>query len=134
LDQAAAETRPEKRVALYQSALSLYGGDYLPDVDQEWVVPIRENLYQLYVNTMLNLSLFHLEQQEFRSALQWTQQLLDEDPCHEEAHRVAMRAYAGLGNRSGVARQFQICRDALWEQVQVPPSPQTLTLYERLVQ
>ena len=134
LDQAAAETRPEKRIALYQSALALYGGDYLPDVDQEWVVPVRENLYQLYVNAMLNLAQYHLEQQEFRNALQWTQQLLEEDQCHEEAHRVAMRAYAGLGNRSGIARQFQICRDALWEQVQVPPSPQTLTLYERLVQ
>ena len=134
LDQASAETRPARRVSLYQSALELYGGDYLPDVDQEWVAPIRENLHQLYVNTMLNLSQYHLEQQEFRNALQWTQQLLDEDPCHEEAHRVAMRAYAGLGNHSGVARQFQICRDALWEQVQVPPSPQTLTLYERLVQ
>lgn len=134
LDQAAAETRPEKRVAHVRSALTLYAGDYLPDVDQEWVVPIREHLYQLYVEAMLNLALYHLEQQEYRSALQWTQQLLEEDPCHEEAHRVAMRAYAGLGNRSGVARQFQICRDALWEQVQVPPSPQTLTLYERLVQ
>jgi DNA-binding SARP family transcriptional activator len=83
---------------------------------------------------MLNLSIHHLEQHEFRNALQWTQQLLDEDPCHEEAHRIAMRAYAGLGNRSGIARQFQICRDALWEQVRVPPSPQTQTLYERLVQ
>ena len=121
-------------MAHVRSALTLYAGDYLPDVDQEWVVPIREHLYQLYVEAMLNLALYHLEQQEYRSALQWTQQLLEEDPCHEEAHRVAMRAYAGLGNRSGVARQFQICRDALWEQVQVPPSPQTLTLYERLVQ
>lgn len=134
LDQAAVEIRSDRRVSLYQSALSLYGGDYLPDVDQEWVAPTRENLYQLYVDAMLNLALYHLEQQEFRTALQWTQQLLEEDPCHEEAHRVAMRAYAGLGNRSGVARQFQICRDALWEQIQVPPSPQTLTLYERLVQ
>lgn len=134
LDQASVETRPEQRMALYQDALTQYGGDYLPDVDQEWVIPIREHLHQLYVNTMLNLSLHHLEHQEFRNALQWTQQLLDQDPCHEEAHRVAMRAYAGLGNRSGVARQFQICRDALWEQVRVPPSPQTLTLYERLIQ
>lgn len=134
LDQALAETRPEKRVELYRSALSTYGGDYLPDVDQEWVVPVRENLHQRYMNAMLSLSQNYLEQQDFRDALQWTQQLIEEDPCHEEAHRIAMRAYAGLGNRSGVARQFQVCRQALWEQVQVPPSPQTLTLYERLVQ
>ncbi|HSM54565.1 MAG TPA: tetratricopeptide repeat protein [Candidatus Sulfomarinibacteraceae bacterium] len=134
LNKARAETRPDRRVALYESALSMYGGDYLPDVDQEWVIPIRENLRQMQMNAALTLAQHHLELQEFRNALQWTQQLLDEDPCHEEAHRLAMRAYAALGNRSGVARQFQICRDALWEQVQVPPSPQTLTLYERLVQ
>lgn len=134
LDLAAAETNPERRASLYRSALATYGGDYLPDVDQEWVVPLRENLYQLYISAMLSLAQHHLENQEFRSVLQWSNQLLEEDPCHEEAHRVAMRAYAGLGNRSGIARQFQICRDALWEQVQVPPSPQTLTLYERLVQ
>jgi ATP/maltotriose-dependent transcriptional regulator MalT/DNA-binding SARP family transcriptional activator len=134
LEQAASETRPERRLALYQSAISLYGGDYLPDVDQEWVAPIREHLRQLNVNATLSLAQQHLELKEFRNALQWIQQLLEQDPCHEEAHRVAMRAYAGLGNRSGVARQFQICRDALWEQIQVPPSPQTLTLYQRLVQ
>ncbi|MFW6063040.1 MAG: tetratricopeptide repeat protein [Chloroflexota bacterium] len=134
LNKARAETRPDRRVALYESALSMYGGDYLPDVDQEWVIPIRENLRQMQMNAALSLAQHHLELQEFRNALRWTQQLLDEDPCHEEAHRLAMRAYAALGNRSGVARQFQICRDALWEQVQVPPSPQTQTLYERLVQ
>ena len=134
LDQAAAETRPEKRLALYQSAISLYGGDYLPDVDQEWVAPIREHLRQRNVNAILSLAQQHLELNEFRNALHWVQQLVEQDPCHEEAHRVAMRAYAGLGNRSGVARQFQICREALWEQIQVPPSPQTLSLYQRLVQ
>jgi DNA-binding SARP family transcriptional activator/Flp pilus assembly protein TadD len=134
VEQAERETRVPKKMSLYESALGLYSGEFLPGLDQEWVAPLREHMRQLHAGTMLHVAQYHLEHQEFRNALQWSAQLLEQDPCQEEAHRLAMQAYAGLGNRSGVARQFQLCREALWEQIQVPPSPQTQSLYERLLQ
>jgi hypothetical protein len=44
-----------------------------------------------------------------------------------------MRAHAALGNRAAIVRQFESCRQALLNEVNVPPSSQTVTLYETLM-
>jgi hypothetical protein len=45
-----------------------------------------------------------------------------------------MRIYAATGNRVGVARQYSLCRKALQEEIDAPPSPQTEELYALLMQ
>jgi len=60
--------------------------------------------------------------------------VLAEDPSMEDAHRLAMRIHAALGNRADVARQFALCQKVLLEEVAAPPSPQTEELYASLMQ
>jgi DNA-binding SARP family transcriptional activator len=48
-------------------------------------------------------------------------------------HRLAMRVYAAQGNRAAVARQYALCQQALREEIDVPPSPQTERLYSLLM-
>jgi DNA-binding SARP family transcriptional activator len=79
------------------------------------------------------LAEIHLEASEYRLALDYCQRALTEDSCLEEAHRLAMRAHAALGNRAAVVRQFESCQEALLNEVNFPPSSQTVTLYETLM-
>jgi DNA-binding SARP family transcriptional activator len=67
------------------------------------------------------------------AALEYCQRAFAEDTCLEEAHRLAMRAHAAMGNRAAVVRQFKQCQQALQEEVNVSPSSETMTLYETLV-
>lgn len=121
-----------ERIAAYQNAVQAYGGPYLPEVGADWASWERERLKQAYLEAVLRLAELCLETEDYRPALDYCQLVLAEDDCLEEAHRLAMRAHAALGNRAAVVRQYERCRQALLSEVSMPPSSQTTALFEML--
>ena len=132
LEQARATTDRDERAAAYGAAVDLYKGPYLLDMEGMWIYPERERLWQGYVEAMLGLAGRRLETGDYGSALDCCQRLLAQDPSLEEAHRVGMRAHAALGNRAGIIRQYERCRQALEEEANAPLSPETQMLYDNL--
>jgi hypothetical protein len=45
-----------------------------------------------------------------------------------------MHIHAAQGNLAGVARQFTLCKQVLQDELQIPPSHQTIQLYDSLVE
>jgi LuxR family maltose regulon positive regulatory protein len=133
LDQAQAATEGDGQIAAYQAAIHLYRGDYLPEMEGEWVWATREQLRDAYLGATLKLASLYLESGKYELALNYCQRALASDPCLEEAYRLAMRAYAASGNQAAVARQFERCRQVLLKEVNARPSSQTQTLYETLM-
>ena len=117
----------------YRAALAIYKHPYLPEVEGVWVLPIREQLWRQYARTALQLSRYYLEAGKYEQSLEVANQILEKDACHEEAHRLAMRAYAAKGNQAGLKRHYQRCREALARELQAKPSPQTERLYQMLL-
>jgi len=126
------EAQPARKRALYQDAISLYSGPYLPEVDGAWVHIERERLWQLFVDAALTLGRLLLDAGDFAGVIEICQRLLTEDACQEEAHRLMLRAYAALGNRAAMVRQFRRCQQALAEELGALPSPETEQLYRQL--
>jgi DNA-binding SARP family transcriptional activator/tetratricopeptide (TPR) repeat protein len=58
-----------------------------------------------------------------------SRRLIAYDATHERASRVLMRALADLGDRAQAVREYQRCRAALRETLDVEPSPETQALY-----
>ncbi len=115
-----AEDKPtgeiKKRIIRLQRAVALYAGHYLPDMEHPWVAIERERLRQSFFSVGLTLGKLHLALGEFEAALDPGMHLLNLDSCYEGAHRLIMRAHAGMGNRAASIRQFNRCRDALWQE------------------
>lgn len=132
MDFAQSTNNPIEKCQAYRAAANLYKGSYLPEIDGTWVWPERERLWRLYVKAVLELARQHLDAGEYDHTLEYSQQILKDDPCLEEAHRLAMRAYAATGNRAAVSRQYERCRLALLREVSAQPSSQTKFLYEQL--
>jgi ATP/maltotriose-dependent transcriptional regulator MalT/two-component SAPR family response regulator len=123
----------KEKAAHYQTAVRLYKGSYLPGLEETWNLSERERLYRLFLDSLLQLSELYLEGGQYQVALDYSHRALGEDPCLEAAHRLAMRIHAALGNRAAVARQYERCRQALLEEINATPSPQTQTLYDSLM-
>ena len=121
------------RRAALQRAVDLYAGPYLADVDAAWASVERERLRRMYVEAATELAQLYFEQGQLERALDCCQRLLAEDPCLEDAHRLAMRIYASSGNRAGVARQYALCQKLLEEEIAAPPSALTEELYVTLM-
>lgn len=125
---------PDERITAYQGAWALYRGPYLPEIDGNWAWAERERLSRLFIESTLALADLQLERKEYSAALESVQRVLEEEPCQEDAHRLAMRVYAALGNRAAIARQYAQCEQALLTEIDASPSPQTAHLYQTLMQ
>jgi LuxR family transcriptional regulator, maltose regulon positive regulatory protein len=132
LHQAEHQANPDQKIALIQEALKVYKGGYLPEIEGAWVVSERTRLSHAYTTASLNLSDLFLKTNAYGSAMEICQGLLTTDPCLEEAHRWAMRIYAAQGNKVGVVRQFERCQQNLLREVNLPPSKQTIELFDSL--
>ena len=132
LKEARLANDPAEKMVAYQAAIDLYAGSYLPDVDAEWANLERERLRQAVLTAVMSLAQLYFDERQYESVIEYCQRILDEDPCHEQAHRLVMRAYAAMDDLVAVTRQFERCQEILSEEVGMTVSPQTRALYKRL--
>jgi LuxR family maltose regulon positive regulatory protein len=115
-----------------QKAVDLYQGSYLADVTDDWAVPERERLNRLYANALEELAYRYLNTNQLDRCLSICQLALQRDRFHEAIYQIEMRAYAAMGDRSAVAREYQACKTALHE-LGIPPSTETELIYRDLI-
>ena len=91
-EAAAAQAELEPTLARYQAAIRLYGGELLPeDRFDDWVMPRREMLRERQVRLLVELARLHELAGDHGAAAVAFQQVLLEEPLHEQAHRGLMR-------------------------------------------
>ncbi len=116
-----------------QQALALYEGEYLPDCRYEdWAAAQREHLRQAYLTAAERLAESLSQAANWDEVIRLSEMILAQDACWEAAYRLLLRAYAARGNRSQLHHVYQRCAKALDENLGLPPSPQTRTLFEQL--
>jgi DNA-binding SARP family transcriptional activator len=117
----------------YEQATILYEGDLMADdLADDWPVLTRERLRVAYLDTLDRLSHIRFSQDQYDACVALCQLLLTQDNCREDAHCRLMRCYSRLGQHHLALRQYQICRDALREELDVEPALATTQLNERI--
>lgn len=74
----------------------------------------------------------HIQRGRYRDALQYSQHLLQFAPWKEEAHRQAMRLLTWTGQRGAALHQFETCKQALKEELDLEPSEDTVALFQQI--
>ena len=115
---------------LWQRALALYRGDFLPEVERIWCVSKREALREMYIEALIGMGRCHEARREFEGAVDWYRQALDVDELHEEVHRRIMHCYAEAGQRFRALAQYRRCEAILKAELGLRPSQETRRLYE----
>lgn len=131
-NQAILDKDEEGAVELYQQALSLYQGDYIPERRYEdWSSAERERLQVLALGLMTTLADALIARNPLES-IRLTQRVLTIDPVWENAYRTQMWAYLQQGNRPMALRTYRQCVEALKEELDVDPLPETKEIYDRI--
>ncbi|MDQ4075154.1 MAG: protein kinase, partial [Chloroflexota bacterium] len=122
----------ERDTEALMQAVALYQGELLPGFYEDWIQLERERLRALFERRAQRL-LEQLETQgRWREVQQWAEHWIALGHVPEPAYRALMTACAAQGDLAGMASAYRRCVQALEEEVGVPPSPETQTLYERL--
>jgi TolB-like protein/DNA-binding SARP family transcriptional activator len=101
-----------------------------PSFDQ-WLTAERTR-FEDRVRKILEAELDRLTEQnakpEVRAA--GARRLLNFEPTHEGAVRSLMKAFAQMGDRTQAIREFERCRQVLLTVLDLPPSKETIAVYE----
>jgi predicted ATPase/DNA-binding SARP family transcriptional activator len=124
---------PLQAVLSWETALSLYRGDFLEDIEMgDWSVLQREALRQRYLEALLVVGWARFAHEHYIRAARAFLQLLGHDSYHETAHRELMRCYARMGERGRGLQHYQALFAQMREELGFAPDPATTDLYERL--
>jgi DNA-binding SARP family transcriptional activator/predicted ATPase len=122
-----------------EKALALWHGKLLEGLElpgatgfHDWVEARREKLSQLRRRAMLELAERLETRGDWRKALEFHLELLQEDQLQERTHREVMRLHDLLGEREAALEQFERCRLRLEDELGLEPLPETLLLAERI--
>ncbi|MEX0167545.1 AAA family ATPase [Streptomyces sp. LMG1-1-1.1] len=108
------------------SALAAYGGELLPeDRYAPWAEQRRAELATLRLRLLLALAERRLADGSYEEASGAARQVLAVAPADERAHRLLMTVCLEQGLRDRAVRQYELCRDALAEELGIAPGPET---------
>ncbi len=137
-ERAVARAEHAKDAAAVRAALeevvTLYRGDLLPACYEEWILPERERLRQVFLEALERLIVVLEEDRNYQAAIRAAQRLLRRDPLHEATYRHLMRLYAVSGDRAAALRTYHTCDTVLERELRAEPSRATREMYERLMQ
>jgi len=121
----------EHSATAYATAIRLYMGDLSIDTNVHALLE-RERLRSLYLTALARLADHHYGQGEYEAALNFALAILVDDPCREDAHRLAMRCYARRGERAQALRHYRLCSKILRTEFDAAPEPDTTALFDQL--
>jgi two-component SAPR family response regulator len=117
---------------LWKRAVTLYQGDFLPEVERTWCVPKREALREIFLESLVGVGQCHESRGELEGAIGWYRRVLEIDELREDVHRHVIRCYAEAGRRSDAVAQYQRCQEILRQELGLEPSAETAKLYEQV--
>lgn len=116
-----------------EQAVHLYRGDLLPHCYDEWILPERDRLRQLFLSAAEHLVALLEVERAYENAVAVAQQLLRQDPLHEATYRRLMRLHALRGERAAALRVYHNCVTVLERELATEPGAATRDLYESLL-
>jgi predicted ATPase/DNA-binding SARP family transcriptional activator/class 3 adenylate cyclase len=113
------------------NALSLFHGEFLPGLYDDWVILEREHLQVVYEQRIARLLELLEKEKRWNDILEWAERWISLGQGPEAPYRYLMIAYDALEDRAKVASTYQRCVQSL-RTLDIEPSEQTRALaYKR---
>jgi ATP/maltotriose-dependent transcriptional regulator MalT/two-component SAPR family response regulator len=126
------KSRREKSERL-QKALRLVKGLYLEDIDAAWAVHEQSRYKEIVIRKHIELAEIKFAEGDYQACMDTARQALAFDHILEAAHRLIIQAYAALHDPAGMARQYELYRQELDDELGMLPSSEIIALYEALL-
>ena len=120
-------------IAAATLAESLLAQPFVPGDDGTWVHGKRREFEQARVRALNVLAESCLRCGHGDAAVRWAEQAVELEQFREGGYRRLMAAHMAAGNGAEALRVYERCRRLLAEELGAFPSPETETLYRRLL-
>ncbi len=118
---------------LWYHAITLYQGEFLPQLEGEWVGDYREMLNEYYLEALVALGECARARGDLGEAIKMYKQALKVDPFREDIHRALISAYAVRGERRKIFLHYRDLQELFARELGVEPSRETTALVKSLL-
>ena len=122
-----------RRLGALEAAVALYTGDYLADLDADWIRARRLALADLFVRLLSEYSDELLALTRYADARVILARALALEPLRDDLHGRMLVCLAALGRRHEVVDHYRRYRETLRTELGLDPPPETRSLYARLI-
>jgi predicted ATPase/DNA-binding SARP family transcriptional activator len=123
----------ERGMSELSRLLSLYRGDLLEDIDDDWVLPLREQYQTQFIEGTLRGAEYCRSQADYLQAIEFAQKAIAFEPTNERAYQIIMSCYAAQNNMEFALRQYETLSRLLAEEFGAKPAPATEALRESIL-
>lgn len=124
----------ETDLAALVQAVSVYRGELLPGFYEDWVLLERERLRDVFERRTQRLLELLAEEGQWSEVQRWAEHWISLGHVPEPAYRALMVSHAARGDLSRMASAYRRCQKSLQEELDVTPSSESQSLYQRLLQ
>ena len=114
-------------------AVNLYGGEFLPEFDSEWIDERRRSLELGYLDLLAALSEEALLQGQPSNVVGLLRKALFIDPLRDDTNLYYLEALGRLGRRSEIVAHYQEYVRLLADELGLDPPEEVRELYDRLI-
>ncbi|MBD5654471.1 MAG: hypothetical protein IAI50_04740 [Candidatus Eremiobacteraeota bacterium] len=116
-----------------EAAASIYRGDFMPRVDHEWALDLRQRLASDFRCALERATRQCVGRGDWAAALRYLERLLGSDPWRENTLRDMMMLRYRLGDRAGALAVYQDFRRRVKAELDVDPMPETIRCHDAIV-
>lgn len=133
INQAQTAVTPAVALTQWQQAIALYRGDLLPGCYDDWIIPERLRLRQLFLQALESALSLAEEMEDAPTAVHLARQLITAEPLREAVYRQLMARHMRQGDRAAALRVYTQCAETLRRELAIDPAPATQEMYRRLL-
>lgn len=124
----------EERINLYESALQIYQGDFIPQItDRHWAVTMSAFYHSLYLTTVKNLSESYLMTENFEKMEQVCVQALQYDSVDEQLYCSLILALTRQNKLTLAMEYYETAEKTLYSALGVRNSTKLKEVHEELL-
>lgn len=120
-----ARRRTEEAIELFEKAINMYKGTFLPDENVTWTVSLRERLRGRFLKLVAGLGEHYERKGKLKTAVDVYLKGIEADRLREEFYQHLMLCYQKLGQQAEAINIYNLCRAELSSGLGIAPSKMT---------
>ena len=124
----------EERIILFEIAIDLYEGAFLPMLsDEQWVIITSTYLESMFMTTTVYLLKKYMEQQKYDSIEKLSTKALNYDSLNENLHYYLIKSLIKRNKMSLAKQHYLKTEKFLFDELGINPSEELRELYEEII-
>lgn len=123
---------PSEAEKLYYQAISLYKGEYIPEVTGSWVYPIRNYYRHLYLENILELIEILKSQRKYSKITEVCRSAFVIEPYEEDLHLRYMEALLEEDKKAQALSHYEYITELMYHELGVKPSNAMQKIYQAI--